>query len=195
MPDAVRTNGFGSAVPVIASWVLGVLCVVTLAAWGRSVLRTDWVVVIRADPTHSANISVGSARGRLQFSYTSKLQDPVMLARSHIRWERAEPHDLLAPTTFWRRRGFMRHVTFRPHIRRAIVVVPHWFVALPFAAVPAWHAARALRRRRRLARGRCPDCGYDLRGAPGACPECGAASPFGRPGTRTETTGMTAPGP
>jgi hypothetical protein len=45
------------------------------------------------------------------------------------------------------------------------------------------------RRRVRQRRGRCPACGYDLRGSPSApgsdgksktCPECGAASPLSR---------------
>jgi hypothetical protein len=38
-----------------------------------------------------------------------------------------------------------------------------------------WSAPGAIRRHRRRARGRCPACGYDLKGAPTAmCPECGS---------------------
>ena len=38
-----------------------------------------------------------------------------------------------------------------------------WLVFLP----------RAMRKRRRLKRGLCPKCGYDLRATPDRCPECG----------------------
>jgi hypothetical protein len=59
------------------------------------------------------------------------------------------------------------------------VVVPHWFLVLVTAWLPAAGAVKAARRLgawRRERRGRlglCPTCGYDLRATPGKCPECG----------------------
>jgi hypothetical protein len=42
-------------------------------------------------------------------------------------------------------------------------------------ALTLWSAPGLIRRRLRRARGRCPACGYDLKGNAGtACPECGA---------------------
>jgi hypothetical protein len=56
---------------------------------------------------------------------------------------------------------------------------PYWAVMLVAAALPLWAAGRWGRRRRRarrLRRGLCPSCGYDLTGnVSGACPECGWA--------------------
>jgi hypothetical protein len=67
-------------------------------------------------------------------------------------------------------------------IARAIttyaVTLRHWHVLLATAALPAlWLVTRGRRtRRRRIAAGQCPGCGYDLRATPDRCPECGAAS-------------------
>jgi predicted RNA-binding Zn-ribbon protein involved in translation (DUF1610 family) len=64
-----------------------------------------------------------------------------------------------------------------------IVTVPYWLLAVATAILPALVAARIVRgmhKRRRIARGMCPNCGYALRGGGGICPECG---------TNVETTG------
>ena len=57
-----------------------------------------------------------------------------------------------------------------------ILVVPYWGVCLLSGILPAiWLplAARRFRRARRLRRGRCVACGYDLRASGDICPECG----------------------
>jgi hypothetical protein len=64
-----------------------------------------------------------------------------------------------------------------------IVTVPYWLLALLTAILPGIVGAqlvRGMRRRRRIAAGKCCHCGYDLRGNSGICPECG---------TKVETTG------
>ena len=61
------------------------------------------------------------------------------------------------------------------------VVGLRWDVlVLLFALLPAARAVvalrRRIRRRRRLVRGLCPECGYDLRASSERCPECGRTS-------------------
>jgi hypothetical protein len=56
---------------------------------------------------------------------------------------------------------------------------PDWFLALIFAALPLvmlrrWWIAQT--RIRRVKRGLCVACGYDLRGTLERCPECGATA-------------------
>ena len=56
-----------------------------------------------------------------------------------------------------------------------VLVVPHWFLLAAPAAAQAYWLAVTRRRRRRLVRGQCAGCGYDLRASSERCPECGRA--------------------
>jgi hypothetical protein len=82
--------------------------------------------------------------------------------------------DLLAPN--WRQLGF-RAFSFSSSDKVGFaVVVPCWLLVVLTAAAPALWLRRLVRRRRWRIEGRCPRCGYDLRGSPGRCPECGEES-------------------
>jgi hypothetical protein len=60
---------------------------------------------------------------------------------------------------------------------------PMWFLITMLALFPLWHltcaalrAWRYLRGRRRMRKGLCSQCGYELRASIGRCPECGAVA-------------------
>jgi hypothetical protein len=59
------------------------------------------------------------------------------------------------------------------------VSVPLWMPLVLGGVAPGILLATRVRarRRRRLASGLCPTCGYDLRATPARCPECGTAGP------------------
>ena len=61
-----------------------------------------------------------------------------------------------------------------PQSKLVYAVVPHWAVAAPLACWTCWRFfGPAAERRRRLKRGLCLNCGYDMRASEGRCPECG----------------------
>jgi hypothetical protein len=105
-------------------------------------------------------------------------------AREPARYSHlAEPADAFyeprrATATAWGRLGFRFNWSLGPNEIRQ-VAAPLWLVCViccAGAAAPGHILWRQRRARRRLKRGLCPACGYDLRGAAHErCPECGAA--------------------
>jgi hypothetical protein len=76
----------------------------------------------------------------------------------------------------WAWRGFATvAATFRLFGTYSLhaAAVPHALVALIATVAPGLWLGKHLRARRRLGRGLCPACGYDLRGGARVCPECG----------------------
>ena len=73
--------------------------------------------------------------------------------------------------------NLLRHWLRLDHWAELVVVAAAWggMLGLALALVRRRgilpHMSEELRRR-----GRCPNCGYDLRASPGRCPECGAAA-------------------
>jgi hypothetical protein len=62
--------------------------------------------------------------------------------------------------------------------------VPFWFLFLIALPIPVLQAKSLVVRTRRLNRGQCLSCGYDLRSSPRRCPECGEIGIRGRPDQR-----------
>jgi hypothetical protein len=72
-----------------------------------------------------------------------------------------------------------QNVVFSPSFAstwQLAVVVPYWAVVTLASLLPVYCLAKvpgALQRRRRIRRGLCVHCGYDMRASSDRCPECG----------------------
>jgi hypothetical protein len=147
------------------------LCVATLALWVRSYWRLDYATYVRDGALW---VSFESLWGQVQFKRLPAETIGASVPRGFWRLSELAPKWRLGSGVLW------FHYFNSKGVR--VVTIPHWFLALIFAILPALHL-RALVRSRRLHRiSLCPRCGYDLRATPDRCPECGAvpAAPAAR---------------
>jgi hypothetical protein len=137
------------------------LCVATLSLWVRNYWTTD-----------SLEYSEGILSFRRPVEFGDEFRWVIESSHGSILLIRGTMSELFEPSATWRDWLGFGYLVAGESIRS--VWIPHWFLALLFAVLPALHL-RALIRSRRLHRaGYCPRCGYDLRATPERCPECGA---------------------
>ena len=165
-------RGSLNILPNAATALSALIALATAALWVRG-YRTFDTLGIRFDLAGGGklNVRVDSERGRLAFVVVrSAPNTPEPEPAAGWYW-RSMP-DLLGMWSDYRS-GFGTR-SGRLGTSRSIraVIVPHWFAALAFAALPGYRLARRVRRRHKP--GHCPKCGYDLRATPDRCPECGA---------------------
>ena len=166
------------------------LCVAACTLWAWSYVRPDgwrWSDGVRV-PTAGYQVawrsSLVSHRGNLML-----IRDRSMGAAAHSsRVGRDEPVSIGTPLDTDRRLlgiGFMSGSGYPliastaigpPVVLTRVWVVPWWAVVLITGVLPAARALSWRRRRRRVRRGACVYCGYDLRATPDRCPECGRAA-------------------
>jgi hypothetical protein len=120
---------------------------------------------------------LGADKGELIAQYGDLSTHIKAAPKARVEFRTRHPPALrIVYPTFWRRRGFYYYRS--DAFPGWTLIVPHWFGLLPMIPSPLAHAGRMIRRRRRLRRGLCPRCGYDLTANPsGVCPECGGPAP------------------
>jgi hypothetical protein len=160
----------------LAAAISLVLCATTGAMWGRSYAAQDQIT-IRLGPSPTS-IHVFHAHGSVASTVTRSVIYDVPAWRAKVT-SSDEPVKLYE---YWHSRSPIVHAGgFSVVGPQSVgegggVLVPHWFLLLATAALPALAARRVWGRRRARRAGEqpCPTCGYDLRASPDYCPECGA---------------------
>jgi hypothetical protein len=167
-----------------------VLCLATVVLWVRSYWAADYLCYQdRPIGGRRRTIATHSIKGFLFYNRTFPAVQPdasASVEASKWRFEVTPASRFLDPAGgvrgagnyyfgfgYWRgERVEFRHLA--TGLMEIVAVIPHWFLALIFAAIPTrWLAVRR-RADRRSERELCRDCGYDLRATPDRCPECGA---------------------
>src|SRR4051812_1240509 len=148
----------------------------TCALWVRSYWEWDGVTwrigVQRRNEYQYWEVRIGSEIRVLQFSLNCNPSPRYMGgSRNKVSYKHMPADDLTGPEhqvlwDGWRKSalGFgLMHAYRNTGYSNRSVLVPHWFLALVFAALPGVRFYRWMKMRRRQKRGLCWSCGYDLR--------------------------------
>jgi hypothetical protein len=150
------------------------LALTVAASWVRSYLAID--IFCFYPPDNRSWIEVAASRGHAKFS-DYQFGFYIYPKSFAARWAYFSQD---ADCVMEREHAFMgiswgTTKTYRwGEIVEAAVTIPHAYLLLLFAALPAIRIYRSIRRRRLMLAGHCRICGYDLRATPERCPECGA---------------------
>ncbi len=168
-----------------------ILCLACLAWWVRScfVLESvDYTVVVDREAGVFRGFGIQAAPGCARLTW-HRIQ-----TSSRDAFERSTRHTLEHRVQGPARRRTLWHQVSNfefehgdqltdsgNRIRWRRLSMPLWLLALLLAILPIRAflipAAAVWRRRRRIRRGCCPSCGYDLRASANRCPECGMIVP------------------
>ena len=164
-------------------------CAATVALWERSSRTMEAVIYLRGRASYGAS----SSKGVLEFSRREEEvnvelirrgYDAASLASEFFRWRESFAPRVWFPelsrSFSWELEG--KVLADGKPFTRVKVGFPHGLLLVVFAPGASWPLLHWLRQRRRVKRGRCVNCGYDLRASPERCPECG--TPRGAVGNR-----------
>jgi len=180
-------------------WVSLGLCIITACVIVRSFFRTDMVEHFTYGPTvgpvlHRSRVRVVCGRGIvfvLLMDETETTASAADMAKYRDSYEGPPDWSYNGfppswPTTADHQRlgfGFSDYSIVNPNgwatPRSREVRVPLWLPLFLLAVLPATRFTAWWKLRRRVARGACRNCGYDLRATPERCPECGMAATDG----------------
>jgi hypothetical protein len=156
---------------------LSVLLFVVIAVlWVRSYFALDRFKWVRSD---GGRYYVVSSLGRVQFAvdapfapdgssgFTTGWSHSVGVARE------IEQRHFKDRKTYVDRFGFTVETWRGAFTQLYWVAVPSWFLIIPTVILPTIAVMKGRGRHRRLRRGLCGNCGYDISATPDRCPECG----------------------
>jgi hypothetical protein len=157
------------------------LCLATIGLWVRSYKYSDTLYYMRSVFRIWA---IQSLRGQIAVGTNFLIPSDPRSERIGLDVEDArqcstvQEHShgfrYIAPVGWLCGFGFA-FVNLHNRIVYHAVGIPHWFLAVLLAVLPALYLRTILRSRKRDRKGLCPVCGYDLRATPDRCPECGTA--------------------